>query len=215
MYTCLFCPRTFRNTGGLACHQPYCKSNPERTQRYRSPDAHTKKGSIPWNKGLVNDSRLKKSEETIAKLKEKANGRALTPEAENIRKQKIKEKAQLNNGGYRQGSGRGKKGWYKGFFCDSSWELAYVIWCLDNNISIVRNTQKYQYTWQDKIRYFIPDFIVDNKLTEIKGYKSPQWFAKKVSTPDIIVLYGEDMKPYIEYVVDRYGKDYIKLYEGR
>jgi hypothetical protein len=27
-------------------------------------------------------------------------------------------------GGLREGSGRGKKGWYKGFYCRSTWELA-------------------------------------------------------------------------------------------
>lgn len=30
-------------------------------------------------------------------------------------------------GGLRVGSGRGKKGWYKGIHCDSSWELAFVV----------------------------------------------------------------------------------------
>ena len=27
------------------------------------------------------------------------------------------------------------------------------------------------------------------------------------------VLYEKDMKPYLTYVVNKYGKDYIKLYE--
>ena len=144
MLKCNFCIREFKNAGGLATHQPFCKENPARIQRLKSHNAHSKKGSIPWNKGLKGDLRCKKSAECIAKLKEKASGRAATPEAEQIRKNKIKEKAKLNNGGYRQGSGRGKKGWYKGFFCDSSWELAYVIYCLDHNIDIKRNTNKRQ-----------------------------------------------------------------------
>ena len=29
-------------------------------------------------------------------------------------------------------TGKGKKGWYKGFFCSSTYELAYVIFCLDH-----------------------------------------------------------------------------------
>lgn len=40
----------------------------------------------------------------------------------------IREKS-ANNGGYREGSGRGNKGRYKGIHCDSSWELAFVLWC--------------------------------------------------------------------------------------
>ena len=110
MLKCNFCIREFKNAGGLATHQPFCKENPARIQRLKSHNAHSKKGSIPWNKGLKGDLRCKKSAECIAKLKEKASGRAATPEAEQIRKNKIKEKAKLNNGGYRQGSGRGKKG---------------------------------------------------------------------------------------------------------
>ena len=197
MIQCIYCLKEFSNTGGKATHQPYCKSNPSRVTRYKSPDAHAPKGTPAWNKGVIGST----------------TGKGATPEKELERKNKISEKAKLSNGGYRQGSGRGKKGWYKDFFCDSSWELAYVIYCLENNISIVRNTQKYQYMWQDKIRNFIPDFIVDGRLTEVKGYKSLQWEAKMQATPDIDVLYGNDMKPIIRYVVDKYGKDYIRLYE--
>jgi len=37
-------------------------------------------------------------------------------------------------GGKRIGSGRGKSGWYKGYWCDSSWELAYVIYNIDHDV---------------------------------------------------------------------------------
>ena len=43
------------------------------------------------------------------------------------------------SGGLRHGSGRGKKGWYKGYWCDSTWELAWVIYQLDNGKVPVRN----------------------------------------------------------------------------
>jgi hypothetical protein len=55
-------------------------------------------------------------------------------------KQKLSKVAKERNlGGYVKGSGRGKKGWYKGIFCDSSWELAFVIFCLETNKKIKRN----------------------------------------------------------------------------
>jgi hypothetical protein len=215
MYSCLYCPREFKNTGGLACHQPYCKENPNRVQRPKSPNAHARKGSIPWNKGLIGDPRLKHTDESILKLKEKANGRALTPEKEEIRKQKIREKARLNNGGYRQGSGRGKKGWYKGFFCDSSYELAYVMYCVDHGIDIKRNTEKRQYFWNNKVMNYIPDFIVQGHVIEIKGYKTEQWDAKLKANPDVTVLYEKDLTAVFNYVVNKYGKNYIELYEGK
>lgn len=49
---CQYCNRIFSNAGGLGSHEPYCKSNPNRVQRKRSPKAGAKKGSIPWNKSI-------------------------------------------------------------------------------------------------------------------------------------------------------------------
>ena len=117
------------------------------------------------------------------------------------------------NGGYRQGSGRGKKGWYNGIYCDSSWELAYVIYCLDHSILIKRNTEKRQYNWQGKIKNYIPDFIVENEIIEIKGYKTEEWMAKHNCNPDIKVLYESDLETVFKYVKNKYGKDFINLYQ--
>lgn len=132
-----------------------------------------------------------------------------------LTKNKLSDIAKEKNlGGYVQGSGRGKKGWYKGFFCDSSWELAYVIYHIDHNINIVRNTEKFQYTYKDRVKNYIPDFIVNNEYIEIKGYDTDEWKAKLASFPHYIkVLYSVDMKFYIDYAINKYGKDFIKLYE--
>lgn len=211
----MYCPRILNNHGALSTHQPYCKENPNRKQRSKSPNAHRKKGSIPWNKGLVGDEKCKRSEETKEKLRATSTGIASTPSKEVERKRKISEKAKINNGGYRQGSGRGKKGWYKGFFCDSSWELAYLIYCLDHGKHILRNTEKRKYVFNGITKNYLPDFIVDGKIVEIKGYKTEQWLAKLSCNPDVNVLYESDLKSIIDYVVDKYGRDYIKMYEGR
>jgi hypothetical protein len=212
MLICKFCNREFKNAGGLGAHEPYCKLNPNRVQRKKSPNAHRAKGSIPWNKGLVGDDRCKHSEETKRKLKGSA-GIASTPEKEIERRKKISEKAKSNNGGYRQGSGRGKKGWYRGFFCDSSYELAYVIYCLDHKIDIKRNTEKRTYMWEGSLKNYIPDFIVDGRFVEIKGFKSEQWLAKLHANPDIEVLYCDDLKEVFDYVIEKYGKDFVNMYE--
>lgn len=124
----------------------------------------------------------------------------------------IKDKSK-NNGGYRLGSGRGQKGWYSGIFCDSSWELAYLIFAKDHNFSISKNKEFREYVWEGKIRKYLPDFIVNGKLVEIKGYKSNQWIAKITANPDVDVLYAAEMKPILEYVNLKYGKDFIRLYE--
>jgi hypothetical protein len=212
MYICKFCNREFKNAGGFATHEPYCKLNPDKIQRQRSPNAGAKLGSVPWNKGLSGDARCKHKEETKIKLKGSA-GVARTPDAELERRRKISEKCKGKTGGYRQGSGRGKKGWYKGFFCDSSYELAYVIYCIDHGIPIVRNTEYRTYVHNGEIKNYLPDFIVNRKLVEIKGYRTDQWEAKLNSNPDITVLYENDLIYIFEYVKSVYGKGFIKLYE--
>lgn len=166
-----------------------------------------KKGYKPWNKGKVGVQ-----EAWNKGVKGSTKGKALTPEKEEARKKKISE-GMKKHGGYRAGSGRGKKGWYKGFFCDSSWELAFVIYCLDHDISIKRNTQKLSYVFEDKERSYIPDFIVNDKLVEIKGYKTKQWDAKLAANPDVVVYYEEDLQEILQYVRLTYGNDFITLYE--
>ena len=47
------------------------------------------------------------------------------------------------SGGLRHGSGKGKKGWYKGIFCDSTYELVFVIYYKDHEIPIKRSELKY------------------------------------------------------------------------
>ena len=58
---------------------------------------------------------------------------------------------------------------YKNIWCDSSWELAFVIYHLDNNFTIERNKLGLDYNYNNKDRKYFPDFIVDNIYYEIKG----------------------------------------------
>lgn len=211
MNTCLYCQKNFSNKGGLGAHQPFCNSNPDRVQRINSPNAHAKKGSTNWAKGLTKntDSRIKSRPDLVGKR----FAASLNGHSEETKQRLSVVAKERKLGGYIPGSGRGKKGWYKGFFCDSSWELAYVVYCLEHNIDIKRNSEKRQYIWQDKIKNYIPDFIVEGSLTEIKGFKTEQWLAKLEANKDIKVLYEKDLESIIKYVIDKYGKDFIMLYE--
>lgn len=204
MNTCLYCQKTFSNSGGLGAHRPFCKSNPNRVQRTKSPNAHRKKGSVPWNKGKTG---------VQTAWNKGLTGLVGTPHTVETRQRLSEVAKERKLGGYVQGSGRGKKGWFKGFFCDSSWELAYVVYCLDHNIDIKRNTEKRQYIWRGVIKNYIPDFIVEGTITEVKGYKTEQWLAKLEANPDVKVLYEKDLEPVLSYVKSKYGKDFISLYE--
>lgn len=129
-------------------------------------------------------------------------------------KEKLSKANKGKTGGYREKGGRGKQGWYKGIFCNSSWELAYVIYCKDHNIDIIRNTKGFEYIFENKTFKFYPDFIVKGKFVEVKGY-----FGKKNNAKisqfknDLTIIDKKKIIPYIDYVKNKYGGDFIKLYE--
>ncbi len=119
--------------------------------------------------------------------------------------------------GYKKGCGHGKKGYYKNIWCDSSWELAYVIYNLEHNIKFERNKQFFNYEYKGKTRKYYPDFKLDDKnFVEIKGFKTEldkvkfEQFPKNLT---LIVLEANDLKEILFYVKEKYGNDFIKLYE--
>ena len=120
-------------------------------------------------------------------------------------------------GGYRKGSGHGRSGYYKGFWCDSTYELSYLIYCLDHNIGIIRNKEEFKYEFDGKIHKYIPDFIVDDTLIEIKGYYSKLVNIKKesVSGKKYKILYKDDLKECFDYIKKKYKvKNIIELYDN-
>lgn len=141
-------------------------------------------------------------------------------EANKIRISRIKKTAAERHsiGGLRKGSGRGKKGWYKGYWCDSSWELAYVIWCLEHNIKIERNKEPFEYLYNNQVRKYYPDFILENgSYVEIKGYYTKQTEEKINAFPKnrtLILIDKHNIKEYLNYVENKYGKDFYNLYEN-
>jgi hypothetical protein len=214
-----------------------CKISPNSCEGKRKKDSEKKKGEfkgtpywcfsgrtlpiIPWNKGkkgIYSDEHRKKISES---LKNVSKGIASSPEKEKIRKQKISNSMKKNplSGGLRVGSGRGRKGWYKGYWCDSSWELAWVIYNIENNIKFRRNDIGFNYQYKGLTKKYYPDFIIDDTYYEIKGRRSfenlDEINKEKISQFDknLVVLYLNDIKPYLEYVVNKYGKNYIGLYE--
>lgn len=118
-------------------------------------------------------------------------------------------------GGYRRGAGRSKGGWYKGIWCDSSWELAWVIYNLDKGISFKRNTQGFEYNFKGEIHRYFPDFIMNDFFIEIKGILKEKDRYKIEQFPfKLKVLFKKDLKEVFNYVVKTYGGDFIKLYEN-
>jgi len=119
------------------------------------------------------------------------------------------------SGGIRKGSSRGKSGWYKGFWCDSSYELSYLIYSLENGIKIERNKEGFEYVHKNENHLFYPDFIVEGKYVEIKNFRSELTDDKLKYFPhEISIYYSDTIQPYLKYVRGKYGKKFTCLYEG-
>ena len=214
MLFCQYCNRECKNINSLKNHELRCKENPNR----KITKTSGMKGKTAWNKGLTKDT-----DERVKKYSEKLKGnpspgRCLTEKAELERRRKISEYAKSRNfGGLTPRSGRGKKGWYKGFFCDSTYELVFVIYNLDNNISFKRCERIYEYLYEDKIHEYHPDFeISDGSLIEIKGYHTNLVDIKLASVHDrpIKVLYEKDLEYAFNWVKSHYTyKNLFDLYE--
>lgn len=135
-----------------------------------------------------------------------------------IQTYKETQKKRHTTGGKRHGSGRGKKGWYKGYYCDSTWELAWIIYQLDHNVKFERYTNWFPYEFNGESRKYYPDFIMeDGSFSEIKGYVNLEWQAKLDAFPKdkiLHVYYKDEMRPIFDYVVKTYGNEWMYMYDG-
>lgn len=109
-------------------------------------------------------------------------------------------------GGYRKGAARGKSGYYKGIWCDSTYELVYLIYNLDNGIDIRRNTLKFPYSHNGKNHEYIPDFRVNGELVEIKNFWTEVVQVKLDCVPEkISILYYDELEEMMQFVDEKYG----------
>lgn len=207
------------NNGKVCCSVKtiYC---PKIKYSDKSKIAHFKIGNTPFNKGkklaelYTEDKALAIHKKYVQNGKKSAQERKSDPVKYAQWKENISKALKGKAGGYIPGSGRGKSGWYRGIWCDSSWELAFVIYCLDHGHKILRNEVKYPYIYRGKKHNYIPDFIVDGELVEIKGYWTERDIVKLSSVPAPIHTVDKDqIQFFIDYAVGKYGSDYISKYE--
>ena len=134
-----------------------------------------------------------------------------------INAKKVSIGSKGRTGGYREGSGNGKSGWYKEIWCNSSYELAWVIFHLEHGTVFERCKDEFKYFYKGKEHTYHPDFKVHGYWIEIKGYSDLKWTAKQSQFPfpdKLIVLFKKDIPDIFKYVESKYGKDFTYLYEN-
>lgn len=114
-------------------------------------------------------------------------------------------------------TGRGKKGHYKGQYFMSTWELAFIVYSVEHNIDFKRNWEKFEYfDLNGNKRYYVPDFIINDKFIEIKGYMTKEVELKINSFKHPLVVIGKDeIKPILEYIQNKYGENFYEILKDK
>ena len=216
---CRFCGKECHNTNSLKNHEIRCPKNPEHIESVCKGNT----AKFSWSKGLTKytDERVLKNSENVKAYYKEHNGTFKGRKHTEESKRKISMKMKGNHHNNPSKTGRGKKGIYKGFYCASTYELAFIIYCLDNKINIQKCPYYYNYEYKGENHRYYPDFIIDGVIYEIKGYWTELVDIKTKSVNDrlIKVLYKKDMQHIFDYIYTKYGKIVDKnledLYEER
>jgi len=120
-------------------------------------------------------------------------------------------------GGYRPGSGRSKSGYYRGVYCGSTYELAWLTHRIDHNLPFERFEGIIE---RDSLKY-IPDFLINEGKTiiEIKGYEDKEKVNAKTKLAEsfgyeVLVLRKDDLKEQFDWVKNNYQyKNMQELYD--
>jgi hypothetical protein len=205
---------------GDAGEERDCKSRKQSVGRGTHPRGMA--GKVPWNRGLTwremysAEIAERQQAAALARIRSAQEALAKSPSVEAARRAKLSQVALKRGlGGYERGSGRGKKGWYRGHWCDSTYELVFVVYALDHEIEFERNLEVFPYEFEGRVQRWIPDFrLADGTYVEIKGYLSPQALAKfEFFYRPLLVLARADLQDMFEYVWRVYGRNLVLLYE--
>lgn len=113
---------------------------------------------------------------------------------------------------------------------DSSWELYFYIYHFDLGHNVIKEPLELFYTYEGKEHSYYPDFEVDGQLYEIKGdmfFKDGRMinpFDKSQNglfnakyqcglKNNVIFIKESDMTPIIEYVNNKYTKNFVPLFK--
>lgn len=127
---------------------------------------------------------------------------------------------------YGSAAGKMKIHIYNDITFDSSWELAVWIYHKDKCIPIERQPIQLQYEMNGTMHTYLPDFKINGQLIEVKGNHlfdengnpifdhKHSWKEKYQCMIDnnVMIWKYEEIKPFLDYVSQTYGKDYLKSF---
>jgi hypothetical protein len=195
-----------------------CKERIKNTNLEKYKTEYTLQSSIIREKGIITNRRLYGTDyyTQTEEYKERARKTCLEkygvyPYTRTIEYQKLAR----------------RKYCFNGEMFDSSWEVYFYYYCIKTNKGIIRNVQKFEYSFNGKEYYCFPDFNVEGKLYEIKGdqfFKSNGTMQNPFNHDDdermeakhqcllnngVIILRRSDIKAYKNLFEQDFGKHYL------
>lgn len=202
MLSCKFCNKECKNDNSLRNHERLCSKNPNRQKTFFSdPKNHKtfiKKRSNQFQKAALMGMKYEVSKETRKKLSESATKQNAL-QSENTKKKRRQTIAnKVANGEWHTSLAKRMHYRYKGIDLHGKWEYNYAIWLDENNIQWDRCKESFEYTFDNKIRRYTPDFYLNQSDTyvEVKGYKTEKDIAKWDQFPKhrtLKILMKEDL----------------------
>lgn len=124
-------------------------------------------------------------------------------------------KAGARRGGSRQRSGRSKYGYFQNIWCQSTYEMAFVWSALRDGKNVCRNFASFEYvnTAGERRRYY-PDFIVDGRYVEVKGWINEDVLLKIGAVPhEIDLIHGDRILKIVQEAKEHFGvSDLASIY---
>ena len=102
-----------------------------------------------------------------------------------------------------------KKGYYHNIWCDSSWELAFLVYCLDKGFKIERCNEQIEYNYKNEMHKYYPDFILNKNIyIEVKGFEDDKVKYKEESMERLNKKYHIIRKDVIEKIINKLKQKY-------
>lgn len=232
-YTCV-CGKVFNKSQSFNAHKSHCKAHLGET-RYNMRLKQQCSTLTKANEILKNETQLSKLRndaiwnsqkhycERCGKqfFKKIGQGRFCSKSCSNARSHSIETKLKIAESVSNCNSRQSCHGYYKGFIFQSSYELIFLAYCLDNGIKIERCPFTFIYTFKEKNHVYIPDFYLpeSNTIVELKSeYADTTLVQLKAASVDTKfsykLYYGKDLAEMWKWCKVKYNvKSYKELCE--
>jgi len=113
---------------------------------------------------------------------------------------------------------KSRQGYYKGIWCDSTYEMVWAAYNLEHGVEFARCQRRVPYTFEGEEHMYCPDFEKESgEVVEVKGYETDLTDTKHQAARDaginLTVIKKEDMTEMFEWFMDLFQVPMNRLHE--